>query len=256
MRSGKIIPRMSNSNYSGMMAEHYDEIYKNKPYGEEALFIHQQIEKNFNSKKVSILELACGSGNHSLNLAKYNHDITATDISAESIEIAKKKNSYPNLRFETMDMAKPVDRGKFDVVICLFDSIGYLLENNLISRLFQYVKSSLVTDGLFIYEYWHAGAFLRNYEAHKYRFIEDINLHRISLTQIDYVKQLASVNFRFFQNGSYYEETHRNRFFLCQEMSLFLETNQFELLDRYDAYSESTEITDTTWHILDVTKPK
>ncbi|RYG02795.1 MAG: class I SAM-dependent methyltransferase, partial [Chitinophagaceae bacterium] len=82
---------MSGSNYSGMMAKFYDEIYRNKPYAAEASFIRDQVVKTFGDKKISILELACGSGNHSLQLAGYGYNIVATDLSEESIAIAKKK---------------------------------------------------------------------------------------------------------------------------------------------------------------------
>jgi len=241
--------------YSGMMALYYDEIYKSKPYDKEALFLHTQIQKHFPNKEVRILELACGSGNHSIKLAEYGYQIIATDISEESINIARNKNSHNNLRFELLDMLKPAELGKFDVIICLFDSIGYLLTNHAIRNLFNYVRQALNPHGLFIYEYWYAGAFLKNFEQSKYRYIEQLNLHRVSLTKVDHTNQIANVEFKFFRDGQYYEELHKNRFFLTQEMSLFIETGGFQLCNRYEAYTPNTLISDNTWHILDIIKP-
>jgi SAM-dependent methyltransferase len=247
---------MSDQTYSGIFAAQYDEIYKGKPYKAEADFLHRNISGHFSGRSVDILELACGTGTHSLHLSKFGYKILATDRSEDSLNIAKKKIHPDNLEFQILDMETPRDLGKFDVIICLFDSIGYLIENQKINRLFQFVKSSLKPDGLFIYEYWHAGAFLKHHETSRYRFFEQSNLHRISNTTINYEHQYASVNYKFFQDGNYYEETHNNRFFLTQEMNLFIEQNDFVLEKRFNGYSDDTNINDETWHILDFIKNK
>lgn len=247
---------MMSQNYAGMMAVNYDELYKEKPYTDEARFLHNQVQKAFHSTDLSILELACGTGTHSLLLSKYGYRILATDRSEEFLSIAREKANTNNIAFAYMDMLNPKEVGKFDVVICLFDSIGYLTENRYIQQLFRYVRSVLNPGGIFIFEYWHASAFLKHYEPFRYKFLEAINLHRVSSTSIDYENQLASVTYKFFQNGSYYEEVHKNRFFLPQEMNLFIESSGFRLCDRFAGYSDNQKIDDTTWHIVDIIKVK
>jgi SAM-dependent methyltransferase len=247
---------MIKPNYAGIMAYYYDELYKEKPYKKEAEFIHTKIQQFLGKGDFSILELACGSGTHSILLSEYGYNILATDRSEEFLEIARKKSKSKKLQFSYMDMQNPTEVGRFDIVICLFDSLGYLLNNENISRVFKYVKSVLRPNGLFIFEYWHASAFLKNFESCRYKYLENINLHRISNTEINYLNQYASVHYKFFSTEGYYEEIHRNRFFLPQEMNLFIEYNGFELCNRFAGYTDSSSIDDNTWHILDIIKPK
>ncbi|HWJ28947.1 MAG TPA: class I SAM-dependent methyltransferase, partial [Flavisolibacter sp.] len=231
-------------------------LYKDKPYQKEAEFIHGKIQKHNSKNEQTILELACGTGTHSGHLATFGYSITATDRSKESLEIARQKSSTKDVKFKVMDMESPENLGRFDVVICLFDSIGYLIDNKKISALFDFVRASLKPGGIFIYEYWHAGAFLKSHDVTRYKFIEKLNLHRVSNTSIDYSNQFASVNYKFFQDGNFYEETHNNRFFLAQEMNLFIEKAGFELCERYAGYSDVENIDENTWHILDIIKSK
>jgi SAM-dependent methyltransferase len=247
---------MSNNNYSGLFSQYYDEIYKDKPYQQEAEFIHKKIQEHNPQNEHTILELACGTGTHSGHLSSFGYSITATDRSNDSLEIARKKSATKSVTFKVMDMESPENLGRFDVVICLFDSIGYLVDNDKITNLFNFVKSSLKPDGIFIYEYWHGGAFLKGHDATRYKFLSNLNLHRISNTSIDYLNQYASVNYKFFQDGKIYEETHKNRFFLAQEMSLFVEHAGFEICERCAGYSDVDVIDENTWHILDVIKTK
>ena len=247
---------MIDQTYAGMMARYYDELYKEKPYKAEAAFIHERIQQHLKGTNLTMLELACGTGTHSILLSEYGYNILATDRSQDFLDIARQKAKSPNLQFRYMDMHSPSEQGKFDVVICLFDSIGYLLTNESISRLFQYVRSVLNPGGLFVFEYWHAGAFLKSHEPYRYKHLPNINVHRVSITDIDYVNQFASVRYKFFSDEGHYEEVHRNRFFLPQEMNLFIEPNGFELCDRFAGYTTSKAIDDTTWHIVDIIKPK
>jgi len=69
-----------------------------------------------------ILDLGCGTGRHSIYLAKEGFDIYATDNSPTGIEIARKKAEslgLHNIRFQQHDMQSiPFSDGFFDVVIC------------------------------------------------------------------------------------------------------------------------------------------
>lgn len=74
----------------------------------------------------SILDLGCGSGQHSLYLAKKGFNVTGFDISNEAIKLAKdrlSKNKEKKLsitfRQGSMHTRLPFEDGSFDAIVCL-----------------------------------------------------------------------------------------------------------------------------------------
>ena len=72
-----------------------------------------------------VLDVPCGSGRHSLELARRGHRVTGVDLSAEAIEHARRGATGLDVEFVQADMRKiPQDNG-FDAVVCLGNSFGY-----------------------------------------------------------------------------------------------------------------------------------
>src|ERR1035437_135143 len=112
-------------------ADLYEMIYKDKPYAKESRWIHKAFEKYSRNKVRNVLELACGTGNHSLHLSEYGYSIMATDKNKDMVRVAKNKLSFNNkIQTEQMDMLRFLNFEKpFDAIICLFDSIGFVKTN-------------------------------------------------------------------------------------------------------------------------------
>lgn len=69
------------------------------------------------SKDMSVLELACGSGQFTFRLAERVNSWEATDFSEKMVAEAKKRPGPPNLRFAVRDATKLPDAGgAFDAV--------------------------------------------------------------------------------------------------------------------------------------------
>jgi SAM-dependent methyltransferase len=254
------------SSYTGRHARYYDTIYAEKPYAHEASVVADLIRKHGQGKSEHLLELACGTGRHAFELEKFGFRITATDYSRDILAVAQEKaaNSRSSATFVLMDMRElKVEKKDFDAAYCLFDSIGYVQTNQAVLQVFKGVYDHLRPAGLFLFEFWHAAAMLRGYEPHREKKwkIGSAELTRISTTQLDVSKQLAQVNYHFEEkqaDGTILEldETQTNRYFLVQEMDLFLENAGFEALDWIPAYDPEGEINEDTWHILGVARRK
>lgn len=65
-----------------------------------------------------VLDVGCGPGRHSLELARRGHDVTGIDISQAFIDIAA-SSAPANAHFERMDARALPYQGEFDLVICL-----------------------------------------------------------------------------------------------------------------------------------------
>jgi len=252
------------SSYIGRHAQLYDLFYAEKPYAEEAQFVHRCLQSYSNGPAIRLLELACGSGSHALELAKYDYQIVATDYSEDMLAMARKKaeRASANVDFRVQDMTDLfVSEAPFDAAICLFDSIGYVATNERISRVLKGVHSHLRPDGLFIFEFWHAAAMLRNYEPVRVRRWDTDRgtVLRISETSLDCAAQLSHVTYSIYElnrNGTYESlvETQVNRYFLVQEMSYWLTSSGFAPLKWFAGFSDDEKITEETWHVVAVAR--
>lgn len=249
------------SSYIGHYAELYDQIYTDKPYKSEVKFICHQIRKSARTKGNKLLELASGTGTHALLLEKEGFDVTASDHSDSMLAVAQRKisDAKSRIRLEKIDMTKiPRFAKTFDAVLCLFDSIGYVLTDSSIHEVLQGVRHSLVDGGLFLFEFWHAPAMIRNFEPFRERHYDLPNGHtvrRVSKTTLDYETCLATVAYTLDEYDGkkklfHLEEVQKNRFFTVPEMKMFLTVNRFEPLHFFSGYSEKEKITDQTFHIV------
>ena len=97
-------------------------------------------EKLKGRKEWDVLDLCCGSGAVGISLAKIcsNVKVTATDISAEAVEMAKAnaEDLRVKVRFLTGDMFEPVKGRKFDMIV----SNPPYIRTNMISILQEEVK--------------------------------------------------------------------------------------------------------------------
>jgi len=248
------------SSYIGRHAELYDLFYAEKPYNEEAKFVDACIQKFGEGGSKKLLELACGTGRHALEMEKLGYKVTATDYSADMLSQAKQKAvaAASAVDFRQQDMrALNIPEAPFDAVMCLFDSIGYVATNENIFKVLQSVHQHLKPGGLFIFEFWHAPAMLKNFDPLRVRRwkLADREVLRISETILEDAQQLAHVSYsvyEFLPDQTYktLSETQTNRFFLLQEMKAFLAHSGFEALKAFNGFSPDETISDSTWHVV------
>jgi SAM-dependent methyltransferase len=100
--------------------------------------------------KERILDLACGFGRHSLELAKRGYDVVGVDIEHAFIEDAKREAAAAGLDVEFVE-GNVLDVSyytEFDVVLNLADgAIGYFPTDEENLRLFDIVARALRPDG-------------------------------------------------------------------------------------------------------------
>jgi SAM-dependent methyltransferase len=245
--------------YLGKHAVYYDIFYQDKPYPEEAAFIADVLNRYSTNKCKNLLELACGTGQHAFELEKMGYEIVAIDYSEDLLNVAKRKakEKHSRVKFSKQDMRNLDLPGEtFDAAYCLFDSIGYVQTNFAIHQVLRCVHKHLRSKGIFVFEFWHAAAMIKNYEPVRERNwrTADGEIHRVSTTRLDIPRQLAEVTYSIDAKSGvevdHLEETQVNRYFMVQEMTLFLEENGFKVLQFLPAYLNTTVINENTWHIL------
>jgi len=97
----------------------------------------------------SLLELGCGTG---ALLAGFEHDLTLSgvDQSPEMLAIAAKR--LPDATLVQADMTRFSLGQRFDVVICMFDTLNHVPRFDDWTELFKRAHEHLVEGGLFIFD--------------------------------------------------------------------------------------------------------
>ena len=254
------------SSYSGIHAELYDVFYGDKPYQDEAAFIHHCLVRYGDGSVRRLLELACGTGTHALELEKHGYEIVATDYTEDMLACARQKAARvkSEINFQRKDM-RTLDYSpqSFDATVCLFNAIGYVTTNDELAQVFRGVHQQLRPGGLFVFDFWHAGAMLRSYDPIRVRrwTVPEGEILRISETRLECARQLGHVTYTVCvlrNDGTYTRitETQANRFFLVQEMAGILSYHGFQPIRWFAGYRDDEEITEQTWHVLAIARRK
>ena len=136
----------------GEFAAIYDELMNDFDYQMWFKYIESIFEK-YDHKGKNVLEMACGTGNLSEEIAKGDYNLTAFDLSDDMLVIGDSKlNKYRNVRLLKQDMTDFDFREKFDSVISICDSINYILEERDLRKVFKNVYEHLEEKGLFIFD--------------------------------------------------------------------------------------------------------
>jgi ubiquinone/menaquinone biosynthesis C-methylase UbiE len=134
-------------------AQYYDEIYASidKDYVAEAKRAYSFIQKYKQTKGKSLLDVACGTGVHASLLSKH-YQVEGIDLDTEMLKVAQKK--HPAIRFHQGDMTD-FDLGRqFDVIVCLFSSIGYVKTKVRLRNAIKNMSKHLLLGGVVLIEPW------------------------------------------------------------------------------------------------------
>ena len=97
------------------------------------------------------LDVACGTGKSFLPLLERGWKVTACDISAAMVELARIKVG-DRVRLEVADMRELPVYGSFDLVCCLDDAVNYLLTAAELEQALGGMAANLAPDGILIFD--------------------------------------------------------------------------------------------------------
>ncbi len=134
-------------------AELYDLIYSSfKDYGAEAAQIAALLE-SIDPVYRTVLDVACGTGEHARLLAEiHGFTVDGLDLNPEFLRIARAKN--PAGQFFEADMSDFHLPTRYDVILCLFSSIGYVKTLDRVAQTLRCFRKHLAGDGVVILEPW------------------------------------------------------------------------------------------------------
>ncbi|MCM8784410.1 MAG: methyltransferase domain-containing protein [Candidatus Omnitrophica bacterium] len=253
---------MQSKCFNSEYANFYDLIYQDKDYKKETDFLERLFKNYLKKKPESILDLGCGTGNHSLRLIKRGYQVTGVDISEDMVKIAKEKLNKADLKgkFLVKDIVNYKPRKKFAVVISMFAVVNYITEIKSLKRLFKNVYQSLKKNGIFIFEVWNASKVMDYLSPKSFKEIKFNNskLIREGKIKIDKLKQICRIdyNLKLFKKDillKNYRETHILRIYFPYELERYLSLVNLKLINIYPSF-EFRKIKDNDFHILFLAK--
>jgi len=142
----------NNNQYQfGILAKYYDMLNYNADYRKVADYIEDVFEI-YKKKPRLVLDLACGTGNLTIELEKRGYDMTGVDLSADMLSVAASKTDGQNILWLRQNMCAFELFGTVDAVICCYDSLNYILDREKIKKCFALVHNYLNPGGLFIFD--------------------------------------------------------------------------------------------------------
>lgn len=112
-----------------------------------------------------VLDLACGWGRHSIELARAGFRVTGLDLSETLLARARRRAGAAGVEVEWVrgDMREPGRGGEFDAVLSLYSSLGYFLSDEEDLRVLRGAREALRPGGLFLLETMHRDHVLGGY---------------------------------------------------------------------------------------------
>lgn len=132
-------------NYN-QFAWYYDSLMEPQFYEDYFHFICEKATFN------NILDLGCGTGRFDAMIASSHHPITAVDLSNQMIAVAKETIKNTFIDFKVGDMKTYKDTKKYDLVLCICDSLNYVLGFEEQIKVLKNAYQQLNQNGTFIFD--------------------------------------------------------------------------------------------------------
>ena len=209
------------SNYDKFY-KHYDAVMGDPK--RKAAFLKSLIGK-WNPKAKTLLELACGTG-AVLQYFADNFDVSGLDLSKGMLSISKKR--LPKASFFRQDMTSFAVPGRFDVILCVYDSINHLSHFNDWKKVFARVKYHLNAKGVFIFDVntvykldslAKSPTWFHQFEKNYLAMSVEGKLHNLTNWNIKVFENVGEDKFRL------YEENIRERAFPVHKIQNALKTH-------------------------------
>ena len=235
--------------YVSAYDEHYFEIY-----GDEFTLEQTRVELDGVVALLGltpgdrILDLCCGFGRHSLELARRGFQVTGLDLSPDLLGHAREASDAEGLtvnwvRSDMRDIPPPAE--PYDAVLMLFSSLGVFDTDDEEARVVQAVARVLKPGGFFLVDTINRELMLRRWMPLRWQERPDgtllLNKMRLDLFTGTWHSQEIVV----FPDGRRFEDQHRLRFWTYTELAALLARNGFTGLQGFGGTDGSRYTSDS-----------
>lgn len=135
------------------LAEYYDTLYSWKPYADEAQTLRKLLHSAGIGDGSRLIEAACGTGNYLVHLQRH-FQVSGFDVSPAMLAQAQRK--VPEVPLFQADMCSLRLDTPVDALLCLFSSVGYLVDEAAYARAARAFAAAVRPGGTLLVEPWIA----------------------------------------------------------------------------------------------------
>ncbi|MDP4119222.1 MAG: methyltransferase domain-containing protein [Bacillota bacterium] len=261
MKSGKggfstgIRALESDSVCYGTFASMYDSLTYDVDYKGRVDYIEKLFERFSDIPVHSVLDLACGTGTASVMLSDRGYEVIGVDSSEEMLAEARRKQGERDILFLQQSMSGFELYGTVDAVVCLLDSVNYVVDARELQKCFELVNNYLNPGGLFIFDI-NTKYKLENILAGNVFVDEYDNVFYTWENYYDNNEKICEFDLNFFMkdgDNTYrrFNETHYERAYTDREIKTVLEKANLKLVAMYDdmSYEEPNKKSEKVFYI-------
>ena len=222
-----------------LLAPFYDAINAEIDYEKWADFVEEILNKECKIRPELVLDLGCGTGKMTLELARRGYDMTGIDYSPEMLDIARSiaDEEGHDILWLCQDMREFELYGTVDAVVCCLDCINHLEDENDLDKCFKLVHNYLIPDGIFIFDINAKFKFENVYADNTFSMEEDGGVC-IWENYYDSDSKLCDFYITLFKecsDGRYerYDEEQSERMYTLEDIKAALERCNLEFISAY-----------------------
>ena len=233
-----------------LLAPVYDKINGDLDYSKWADFIEETVRREYNGEPELWLDLGCGTGRMTLELARRGRDMTGIDSSPEMLDIARDAAEELGVSDRVLllcqDMRSFELYGTVDVAVSCLDCVNHITKPSELVTCFSLVHNYLSPGGIFIFDINGRGKFETVYSDRSYVMEED---ESICIWQNDYNKKTGICNFYITlmtecADGRYerYDELGREKMYTIASVKRMLTAVGFEFIGAYSDFDGTVAV--------------
>lgn len=160
----------------------YDLIYQasGKDYAAESLAVHELVQAR-NAGARTLLDVACGTGGHLRHLRHW-YTVVGVDLDPDMLDVARGR--LPGVTLAQADMRTLDLDARFDAVVCLFSSVGYMAGTGELGDAVRAMARHLHPGGVLVVDGWVRRASWRDGDPPHVEVAadDDVSVARVSRT--------------------------------------------------------------------------
>jgi SAM-dependent methyltransferase len=205
----------------------------------------------FNERNVhSVLDIACGTGHHAVEFARWGLRSAGCDISAGMLRLAERNAAEAGVEVDFFEAGfTDVDRKaggrRFDAIVCIGNSFPHLLSQRDLDCAMRSIKRVLSPGGVFVSQIRNYARILRDnlrfmpptsaeYGGREYVFLRMLDLHGPHSIDFNVIRMVRESG-----NWTYTVQTTRLRPITKEHMNNALERAGFKKIRHYSDYART-----------------
>ena len=199
---------------------------------------------------MAVLDLACGHGRITLELARRGYRMTGLDLSPRSLELAREAAEREELAIDWVraDMREIPTGSEFDAVVSVFTSFGYFEQEQDNQRVLQGVERALAPGGSFLIDVVNLLGLARRYQER--RWSEEHGVLFLEEFEFDVLRGRNRARWTLVkQDGARGELVHSLRTYAPHELMAMLERAGLELEGSWGGF-DGSELSLDSWRLI------